>query len=712
MGYLFDAVTGNLLQPFFNPDANWDDEFGAGVALVGENVLIGTPRDQTAGFRKGIAYLFHGPTGRLLSTVENPSPQTTSQFGFSVAALGKDLVIGSLPAGSGAVFLIRGDCDPITTVTDADGNYEFTGVPPGVYAVAEVLPATFRQTSPGGPCTYTANMVAEERIAGLDFGNWQPPAIVARSVFYNDSVWDGNSPLADTSDVQAIAPDKNALLPGETAAWANYTSYSRGINGIILDIAGLADAEHLSAADDFELKFGNDDHPEGWSTVAALPTVDVRPGEGSGLSDRVTLIWEDNAIPTRNWLQVRVKATAATGLEQDEVFYFGNAIGDVDGNGWADQADMQAISEQVPQPTALDSPLDIDRDGAVAYADMYAAYLQRGQLPPLNMITVPSVVATDDAAATDEDATELISVLRNDRDADGTPRSVAAADATSALGASVTVNPDGTLTYDPRGSAALQALAAGEALEDTFAYTIRDVRGGADIGTVTVTVSGADEPLGPASGSAGGTEATGLGSGGVWPVALAVNFGAAGGAASVTDGPPDGGGLGTAIGGALAAGGHDQGSGSAASPGPAVRLPDRALLSYWDAWRQVPVAEENPPAARPWRRPGLLDDGPVPLPKKFDAAPPASGYPAGGYPASGYSAARTTRTSAYDAVIEHTADSEGPETRLGRWDWLWGYDFEQMRITKRSSGKDQQAEQATDELLAAWPGVSLVFQAE
>ena len=50
-----------------------------------------------------------------------------------------------------------------------------------------------------------------------------------RLVFYNHSTWDGNDVLANANDDNAIAPEKSALLPGGTATFANYTSYSRGL---------------------------------------------------------------------------------------------------------------------------------------------------------------------------------------------------------------------------------------------------------------------------------------------------------------------------------------------------------------------------------------------------------------------------------------------------------------------------------------------------
>jgi hypothetical protein len=42
----------------------------------------------------------------------------------------------------------------------------------------------------------------------------------------------------------------------------------------------------------------------------------------------VTIIWANNAIE-KQWLQITVKATANTGLATADVFYFGNAVGEV-----------------------------------------------------------------------------------------------------------------------------------------------------------------------------------------------------------------------------------------------------------------------------------------------------------------------------------------------------------------------------------------------
>jgi len=104
--------------------------------------------------------------------------------------------------------------------------------------------------------------------------------------------------------------------------------------------------------------------------------------------------------------------------------------------------------------------------------------------------------AVDDDFATDEDTVLNVAtpgVLANDSDPESDPLTVTAFDATSAQGAAMTVNADGSFSYDPTGAAALQALAQGDAVGDTFTYTIEDPDGGSDTATVTVTVDGVND---------------------------------------------------------------------------------------------------------------------------------------------------------------------------------------------------------------------------
>ncbi len=383
-----------------------------------------------------------------------------------------------------------------------------------------------------------------------------PPA--GRYVFYNNSAFDGNDPAAGAADDAAIATDKSAMLPGETATFANYTGYSRGINGIMVDIVDLPG---VPTADDFTFKvgsppvtetildvdfnsgtnsfyyrdntfrgtsqssyasgrwnssegysgggalqvdvgnvdssditdgmsggwrkvfslsdaarmrvtlrfkltqtanyeadeysealvsvdgqlFGTDGKeymarisgdgdggnpistgwryvelelgtlsagshtllvgaynnkktsnnestkmliddvkiisgaslPDDWTAAPAPTSITVRSGAGTDGSDRITIIWADNAIQ-KQWLQVTVKATDAMGLIRDDVFYFGNAIGET-GNSSTDAKVTptdQINTRNNPHtlggpdgPAGIDDAYDFNRDKKVGPSD-------------------------------------------------------------------------------------------------------------------------------------------------------------------------------------------------------------------------------------------------------------------------------------------------------------------------------------------------------
>ena len=228
-----------------------------------------------------------------------------------------------------------------------------------------------------------------------DIGAFELPVstVVGRYVFYNNSAFDGDDPAANASDDGAIAPDKTALLPGGTATFANYTSHSPGINGVMVDVDLLAGAP---TAADFQFTIGNDNSPGAWPTAPAPTSVTVRAGAGAGGSDRVTIIWPDNAIE-RQWLEVTVLATPNTGLATPDVFYFGNAIGET-GNSPSD-AEVTPTDEIAVRngphtlalsPAAIDDTCDFNRDSKVGPTDAIIVRDNGTSSPTaLQLITVP-----------------------------------------------------------------------------------------------------------------------------------------------------------------------------------------------------------------------------------------------------------------------------------------------------------------------------------
>ncbi len=166
--------------------------------------------------------------------------------------------------------------------------------------------------------------------------------VAGRFVFYNNSFYDSAAAACTTltganpcTDNTAIATDKTALNPGQVAGTNNYISFNRGINGLMIDVAQGANCTPLPAgplaASNFDFKVANSANLGSYIAAAAPLSIDVTPGGGAGGSDRIKIIWANNAIPNIRWLRVVVKSNASGGgidLDADNIFYFGLAIGD------------------------------------------------------------------------------------------------------------------------------------------------------------------------------------------------------------------------------------------------------------------------------------------------------------------------------------------------------------------------------------------------
>ncbi|MEM6312455.1 MAG: hypothetical protein AAF743_00090, partial [Planctomycetota bacterium] len=214
------------------------------------------------------------------------------------------------------------------------------------------------------------------QLPALAQGNVGVPAatFVDAYVFYNNSVFDGDDPAANAADDGAIAPDKQPLRNGQRAFFTNYTSFDRGLNGIMIDIADLPVGTSLGVGD-FNFVVGNNNNPGTWADAPDPTSIRVRRGAGFDGSDRVTLVWPDNAIENK-WLGVTVLATNATGLTDPVTFYFGNAIGEVGNRNTDAQVtalDLGQIRSAPTDDADTRSFFDIDRDGDVDDDDVAIA---------------------------------------------------------------------------------------------------------------------------------------------------------------------------------------------------------------------------------------------------------------------------------------------------------------------------------------------------
>ena len=239
-------------------------------------------------------------------------------------------------------------------------------------------------------------------VAGQAFDGDAPvPAaeVVGHHVFYLPSRFDlfGNPSYQSVDNV--LDPTKTALLPGQAPSSANLTSYDRGLNGLVVDVAGLPrEVGATLGLDDFD--FGAAPPPAGMLR---------RRGAGAGGSDRVHFFWRDGppydtgpvAAVVNDWLTVTVKANERTALAAPHVFAFGNLIGDTGGGGGmlgfrVNALDLAAVKRDLNSDAPLASTTDFNRDGRTNALDLAIVRRQLGvTLGP------PSAAAVSGAARED-----------------------------------------------------------------------------------------------------------------------------------------------------------------------------------------------------------------------------------------------------------------------------------------------------------------------
>jgi hypothetical protein len=225
------------------------------------------------------------------------------------------------------------------------------------------------------------------------------PTVRGQHVFYNNSAFDGNDPAANAADDLAIASDKQALLPGQKATFANVTSYDKGINGIMVDVANLPATTTITAAN-----FGFSTSPDGttWTPGPAPQSVTVRPLPVASPEpvDRVTVTWADGAI-TDEWLQVFFNPNPVTPAPpplafNTSLFWFGNLRGET-GDGVAPNAstlrvnsiDLANLKRAVTSGAVpVDNRYDFNRDGRINALDLGA--IRKNVFHSLPLFTAPT----------------------------------------------------------------------------------------------------------------------------------------------------------------------------------------------------------------------------------------------------------------------------------------------------------------------------------
>ncbi|MEQ1825283.1 MAG: SdrD B-like domain-containing protein [Pirellula sp.] len=202
--------------------------------------------------------------------------------------------------------------------------------------------------------------------------------VTNRAIYYKGSSFAAGG----VNIARALAPNKILAESGATPltlSFANVSNYTRGINGIVFDIAGLA-STNLTVAD-FGFRMSptglfdaTANPPSSWLAAPPPSAIVVSPGNATTAA-RVRIEWADNAIINR-WLQIRIAANGNTGLSVPKTYYIGHLYGEVNGvitnsSYVVNSADLSAVLPALGT-APLSSSRDVDKNGVMQNADLVA----------------------------------------------------------------------------------------------------------------------------------------------------------------------------------------------------------------------------------------------------------------------------------------------------------------------------------------------------
>ncbi len=185
------------------------DADGQNPDLIGDVALI---QVVSAGTNTGNDFIEVQP-GSISGTV---SADTTGD-GFGDTGL-ENVILALLDGGGNPI--LDGNGDPVTTVTDENGNYSFPNLPPGAYQVVETQPSGYASVSDvdGGNPDHIGdetpiNVAPGQSVTGRDFLEVQPGSISGTVLV--DTTGDGNGDTPQLGVTIALLDENGDPVPGE-----------------------------------------------------------------------------------------------------------------------------------------------------------------------------------------------------------------------------------------------------------------------------------------------------------------------------------------------------------------------------------------------------------------------------------------------------------------------------------------------------------------
>ena len=425
---------------------------------------------------------------------------------------------------------VGGVTDPATDLTgsygvldwNADGTYSYTldNANPAVQSLAagETLTDSFTYTvSDGNGGTDTATLIitisgSNDGPTAVDDTNSvaedMAPNPVSGGLLANDSDPDSNDSLLVTEVDGVTDPATNLTGSYGILDWNTDGTYSYTLDNFNLSVHALADGETLTESFTYSISDGSG----GTDTATLIITI-------NGSNDGPTAIDDTNSV---------AEDSAPNPVSGD---LLANDV-DPDTSDSLTVTEVDGVTDPATNINGSYGTLDWNTDGTYSYVlnnanstvqslaagetltDSFTYTISDGNGGTDTATLIITVNGTNDGPAAVDDANSVTEdttpnpvsgdLLANDSDPDTSDSlSVAEIDGVSDPGTDIAGsygtldwNSDGTYSYTlDNANPAVQSLADGETLTESFTYSISDGNGGTDTATLTITINGTnDEP--------------------------------------------------------------------------------------------------------------------------------------------------------------------------------------------------------------------------
>ncbi|WP_298938299.1 tandem-95 repeat protein [uncultured Ruegeria sp.] len=349
------------------------------------------------------------------------------------------------------------------TVTASDGSLSASSA----FAL-EITPVNDAPAVADDDVTQNGTIITEDVVILIDTG----------TLLGNDSDVEGDA-LTVTAVSATSAHGAALVLNTGTISTISYDPTSADA------VQALADGQTLTDTFTYTVEDGNGGVSTATVSLVVQGTNDapvlaiVLPPQSSAEDEAVSFALPANAFTDVDGDALTLSATLAGGAALPDWLVFDAASGSFSGTPPQDYTGQVGV-------------IVTASDGSLSASDTFALDITPVNDAPAaadDIVIQSSTPITEDVVTSIDTAT----LLANDRDVDGDTLTMTAVAATSAHGAVLTLNTDGTISYDPRDADAVQALAEGQTLTDTFTYTVKDGSGGENTASVSVVVQGTND---------------------------------------------------------------------------------------------------------------------------------------------------------------------------------------------------------------------------